>query len=164
MIDACLRLIEPQAKTAKVRLSASVDPGLPLIRVDNRRIRQALLNLISNAVKFTPEGGSAIVSSSLKEDGLEIRVSDSGIGMSPEQIPKAMEAFGQIDSALSRRYEGTGLGLPIAKHLIELHGGRLTIESAVSVGTTVTIVLPLERVVRAPARTIVLPAPELKTA
>jgi signal transduction histidine kinase len=164
MIDACLRLIEPQARTAKVRLSASVDPGLPLIRVDNRRIRQALLNLISNAVKFTPEGGSAIVSSSLKENGLEIRVSDSGIGMSPEQIPKAMEAFGQIDSALSRKYEGTGLGLPIARHLVELHGGRLTIESAVSVGTTVTIELPLGRIVGAPARPMALPAPELKTA
>src|SRR5262249_42057729 len=114
MIEACLRFIEPQAKAAKVRLSTAIEPGLPLIRVDNRRLRQALLNLISNAVKFTPEGGSALVSSARKGESVEIRVTDSGIGMSSEQIPKAMEAFGQIDSALSRKYEGTGLGLPIA--------------------------------------------------
>jgi signal transduction histidine kinase len=164
LVEGCLRLIEPQAREARVKLSSAIEPGLPRIRVDNRRMRQALLNLISNAVKFTPEGGSAAVSAASKNGGIEIRVSDSGIGMSPEQIPKAMEAFGQIDSALSRKYEGTGLGLPIAKHLVELHGGTLTIESAVGVGTTVAIELPPERIVAERFEMAALPAPERKSA
>jgi signal transduction histidine kinase len=165
LVDSCLRLIEPQARDAGVNLSSSIDPGLPNLRVDNRRMRQALLNLISNAVKFTPEGGIATILGARTENGgVCIKVTDTGIGMSPEQIPKAMEAFGQIDSALSRKYEGTGLGLPIAKHLVELHGGRLTVESAAGAGTTVTIDLPPGRVVAHGPNAIVLPVRERKSA
>lgn len=83
-----------------------------------------------------------------------ISVSDTGIGMSIEEIPKALEPFGQIDSKISRKYEGTGLGLPLAKHLVELHGGTLTVESARNVGTTVTITLPPERIAARPARSM----------
>ena len=90
--------------------------------------------------------------SAVTDAGLVISVSDTGIGMAPEEIPKALEPFGQIDSTISRKYEGTGLGLPLAKHLVELHGGRLTVESALNVGTTVTIVLPSERVGARPVR------------
>jgi signal transduction histidine kinase len=98
-------------------------------------------------VKFTPEGGDVRISASLEKEGVAIKVSDTGIGMRPEQIPKALEAFQQIDSKISRKHEGTGLGLPLAKHLVELHGGSLRIESEVNLGTTVTVTLPYERAV-----------------
>jgi signal transduction histidine kinase len=146
-IEASMRLVGPQAEKSKVHLSKAIDENLVLIRADNRRMRQVLINLLSNAVKFTPEGGNVRVSSFRTNVGLAIAISDTGIGMASEEIPKAMEEFGQIDSKISRQHAGTGLGLPLAKHLIELHGGTLTIKSEVNVGTTVTIVLPHERIV-----------------
>ena len=152
VIGTSKRLIEAQAEKAKVRLTEAIEDDLPLVRADERRMRQILINILSNAVKFTPEGGLVRVQSAVTDAGLVISVSDTGIGMSPEEIPKALEPFGQIDSTISRKYEGTGLGLPLAKHLVELHGGKLTVESALNVGTTVTIVLPAERVGSRPAR------------
>ena len=146
-IEASMRLVEPQAEKSKIRLSKAIDEDFSLIHADERRMRQVFINLLSNAVKFTPDGGRVLVSSFRTKAGLAIAVSDTGIGMAPEEIPKALEPFGQIDSKISRNYEGTGLGLPLAKHLIELHGGTLTIKSEVNVGTTVTIVLPPERIV-----------------
>ena len=135
-------------------MTESIEAGLPFVRADDRRIRQILINILSNAVKFTPEGGRVRVETSVRGSGLVISVSDTGIGMSPEEIPKALEPFGQIDSKISRKYEGTGLGLPLAKHLVELHGGTLTVESARNVGTTVTITLPPERIAARPARSM----------
>ncbi|HMI97088.1 MAG TPA: HAMP domain-containing sensor histidine kinase, partial [Micropepsaceae bacterium] len=152
VIEASMRLLGPQAEKSKVQLSKAIDEDLSLIRADDRRMRQVLINLLSNAVKFTPAGGKIRVSSFRMHAGLAIAVSDTGIGMASEEIPKALEEFGQIDSKISRQYEGTGLGLPLAKHLIELHGGTLTIKSEVNVGTTVTIVLPHERIVARTAR------------
>ena len=145
-IEASIRLVAPQAEKAKVRLSASLDPAAEFIRADDRRLRQVFINLLSNAVKFTPEGGDVRVTSRATENGVTIAVNDTGIGMRPEEIPTAMESFGQIDSTLSRKYQGTGLGLPLAKRLVEMHGGSLMIASTVNVGTTVTIVLPPTRV------------------
>ena len=110
-------------------------------------MRQAIVNLLSNAVKFTPGGGSVRVVCGRTDSGVLIIVSDTGVGMAPAEIPRAMEPFGQINSKISRKYEGTGLGLPLAKDLVELHGGTLTIESQVNVGTTVTIELPEQRIV-----------------
>jgi len=146
-IRASRHLVEAQAEKSKVQLFEVIDDELPLIRVDDRRVRQILINLLSNAVKFTPEGGQVRVLAHRKNGGIAIAVSDTGIGMTPEEIPKALESFGQINSKISRKYDGTGLGLPLAKHLTELHGGTLTVESEVNVGTTVTIVLPPERIV-----------------
>jgi two-component system, cell cycle sensor histidine kinase PleC len=110
-------------------------------------MRQILINLLSNAVKFTPEGGTVRASASLNNGEITIAVSDTGIGMTPEQIPRALEAFGQIDSTISRKHEGTGLGLPLAKRLAELHGGVLKIDSKINLGTTVAIVLPRLRTI-----------------
>ena len=149
-IDSCISLIASQARDAKLQVSQSVDRDVVTIRADDRRLRQILINLLSNAVKFTPEGGKIRVSARRKTEGLELSVSDTGIGIAPENIPAALMAFGQIDSALSRKHEGTGLGLPLAKHLVELHGGTLTISSKENVGTTVTILLPAERIVTRP--------------
>jgi signal transduction histidine kinase len=151
-IETCMHFVEPQAEHAKVKLVVSLDRDLPLVRVDDRRLRQILINLIANAVKFTPEDGQVRVAGFRSHGGVAIEVSDTGIGMSVEEIPKAMEPFGQIDSKLSRRYAGTGLGLPIAKHLIDLHGGTLSIESQVNIGTTIGILLPPDRVVETLAR------------
>ena len=110
-------------------------------------MRQVLINLLSNAVKFTPEGGQVRVSSFLKNGELAIEIRDSGIGIAAEDIPKVMSSFGQVESKISRKHEGSGLGLPLAKQLVELHGGALTIESQVDVGTTVTIMLPANRII-----------------
>jgi len=152
MIDASTKFVEMQARRGGVQLSVNVSSELPWVWGDERRLQQALINLLSNAVKFTPRGGQICASAALSHEGMAIAVRDTGIGMAPEDIPKALAPFGQIDSALSRRYEGTGLGLPLAKQLAELHGGSLTIESAVGFGTAVTIVLPPERVVTPPER------------
>jgi two-component system cell cycle sensor histidine kinase PleC len=111
-------------------------------------LKQAVLNLLANAVKFTPAGGSIEIDAALVADGaLEVSIADTGIGMRPEDIPVALEPFRQIDSKTTRRYGGTGLGLPLALRLIELHGGYLRIVSEVGRGTTVSIGLPARRVV-----------------
>jgi signal transduction histidine kinase len=145
-LEACRRIVAAMAETAGVSLSIDVPGGLPRIRSDELRFRQILLNLMSNGVKFTPAGGRVGVSAALAHEGIVIAVEDTGIGMKPEEIPIALEPFRQIDGALSRRFDGTGLGLPLARALVELHGGRLDIDSAPGKGTTVRVWLPLERV------------------
>jgi signal transduction histidine kinase len=106
---------------------------------------------MSNAVKFTPEGGSVTVKAwSEPESGYFFQIIDTGIGVTPENIPKAFSSFGQIDSQLAKRYEGSGLGLPISKALIELGGGVLEMQSEVGKGTTMTIRFPRERIVQTP--------------
>jgi signal transduction histidine kinase len=150
-IEACAHLVEPQTRNSKIRLTTKLDPNITTVRGDERRIRQILLNLLSNAVKFTREG-QVRVASFAKNGGLAIVVSDTGIGIAAEDIPKAMRTFGQVDSKISREYNGTGLGLPLTKHLVELHGGTLTLESQIGVGTTVTVIFPGNRIVRAARR------------
>jgi signal transduction histidine kinase len=147
LVDACLNVIETQAQASKITLSVSLDASMRWIRGDERRLRQILINLLSNAVKFTLEGGQVRVSSvPSKGGGLAISVSDTGAGMAAGDIPKAMTPFGQIDSKIRRKLEGTGLGLPLAKQLAELHGATFAIESKVGAGTIVTFVLPPERI------------------
>jgi signal transduction histidine kinase len=149
LVDASLRLILPRAREAGVNLIEPPLDDLPPLRGDERRLKQVLINLLSNAVKFTPGGGRVALEAAVDaERGLVIKVIDTGIGMAREDIPKALEPFGQVDSKLSRKYEGTGLGLPLSKALVELHGGKLEIESEPGVGTTVTVVLPPERIVK----------------
>jgi signal transduction histidine kinase len=101
-----------------------------------------VLNLLSNAIKFTPSGGKVTIAANAREDAVMISVADTGIGMAEQDIPRALEPFGQISNALTRTHEGTGLGLPLSKSLIELHGGHLEISSAPNAGTTVTVTLP----------------------
>ncbi len=143
--EQCLHLMAPQAATAGVRLSAEFDPNIPDLRADTKRVRQILFNLLSNAVKFTGDGGEVKISTFLCDEGLTVSITDTGIGMAPHEIAKALEPFGQVDSTLARRYEGAGLGLPLAMNLIRLHGGKLTITSATGVGTVVSVLLPMDR-------------------
>jgi signal transduction histidine kinase len=149
LVAGTLRMMQGQAMEADVGISREFEARLPMIRADKRRIQQVLLNLVSNAIKFTPKGGKVTVSAFHAGSELAISVNDTGIGIAAADIPKAFELFRQIDSQLSRKYEGTGLGLPLARQLMELHDGRLTLESEVNAGTTVTMFLPAQRIVEA---------------
>jgi len=150
-IETCRRIIDPMALGAGVALTVDSAAQLPLIHSDQIRLQQILLNLMSNAVKFTPSGGRVTVSAAISESAVVIAVEDTGIGMKAEDIAIALEPFRQIDGALSRRYAGTGLGLPLAKALVELHGGTLDIKSAPGIGTTVCIRFPTARIIDAAA-------------
>jgi PAS domain S-box-containing protein len=146
VIDGVVRLMRERAMRNGLRLTATVAPGLAPLRADPRKLRQILLNLISNAVKFTPAGGSVKVEAERASDGdLLLRVIDTGIGIAAEDIAVALKPFGQVDGTLSRKYEGTGLGLPLTRAMVELHNGRIQIDSEIDQGTTVTIRLPAER-------------------
>ncbi|MBI1206649.1 MAG: PAS domain S-box protein [Azospirillum sp.] len=143
---AAFRLIRSRADKARIMLSARFDAKLPGLIADKRRLTQILLNLLSNGVKFTPPGGEVWVGARrLPHGGLELAVEDTGIGMDEAGIAKAMSMFGRVDNRLSR--EGTGLGLPLTKRLVEAHGGTLTLASQPNLGTTVTMTFPASRVV-----------------
>ncbi len=148
ILSKCRQLLHERASQAGLSIQLVIPEPLPFVFVDGRRIKQVILNLMSNAVKFTPPGGRITLRAELQPpQGLMISVSDNGIGMTKEEVAVALEQFGQIDSELSRQHEGTGLGLPIARSLAELHGGKLDVESQKDSGTAVTIWLPIERVV-----------------
>ena len=148
LIREAVHFVQGQADKSGVRLVTQLDSHTPLLRADELRLRQIVVNLLANAVKFTSQGGSVTVSAKATGLGMVIDVRDTGIGMAEADIPKAMEAFGQIDAANNRARGGTGLGLPITKRLVELHGGTLTIRSKVDVGTTVTVILPKARLLK----------------
>ncbi|MGE0748062.1 MAG: PAS domain-containing sensor histidine kinase [Rhodospirillales bacterium] len=146
VIDASLRLVHERAAHHGVVLAVEA-PVLPLLRGDARILKQALLNLLSNSIKFTPEGGSVTIRALVEaNDDLCIEVADTGIGIAPEDLARVMEPYGQANTEVVRRHAGTGLGLPLVKKLIELHGGSVAIASSVGAGTTVTMRLPAERV------------------
>jgi signal transduction histidine kinase len=141
-----LQIIDARASQGKVELRNLATDRLPSVVADERRLRQVLLNLLSNAVKFTEPGGVVSVAARREPDGsTAISVQDTGIGIPAPDLERILRPFEQVDTGYARRYEGTGLGLPLAKKLVELHGGTLTIESRQGVGTTVTIVLPARR-------------------
>jgi PAS domain S-box-containing protein len=148
LATSVLRVVHQRAEKSGLRIERSDDRDLPALRADERKLKQALLNLLVNAIKFTPTGGMVRLDIRCDAvDGYVFEVRDNGIGMAREDIPTALRQFGQIDSALNRRYEGTGLGLPLTKALVELHGGSLTVESSLGEGTTVTLRLPASRIV-----------------
>jgi len=148
VVEASVRLIRPRADNGQMSITSTIDPEIPLIYADARRVKQVFLNLLSNAVKFTPESGEVTVSAQLNDDGsLAVAVADNGIGMDEEEVTKALSTFGQVDSGLDRKHEGTGLGLPLTKGLMELHGGTLEIESEKGYGSLVMVTFPKERVV-----------------
>ena len=147
VLEATMRMMRPLAERQNVALEMAGDGrGLRLVAVE-RMVCQILLNLLSNAVKFTPAGGHVTLSAARTSEGsLFIAVADSGVGMAPHEIKVALTPFGQVSNALSRKHTGTGLGLPLAKAMMELHGGSLRIASAPGQGTTVSLLFPPERV------------------
>jgi two-component system cell cycle sensor histidine kinase PleC len=146
-VDAVSTMIGDRARAAEVKLESELPENLPLLIGDERAVRQILLNLLSNAIKFTPAGGSIRIAAAQEPDGIHVRVADTGIGIAPEDIPRALARFGQVDNAVTKRSRGTGLGLTLASDLMGLHGGRLLIESAPERGTIITLVFPPERTV-----------------
>ncbi len=148
LVGSCLTLVKEGVQIADVEIEHDVAPGIPLLRADERKLKQILVNVLSNAIKFTPAGGKVTLSIWCHADsGHVFQLADTGIGIAPEDIPKAISPFQQIDSVLNRRHEGTGLGLPLCKALVELHGGSLDLQSEVGVGTVVTIRFSAERIV-----------------
>ncbi len=149
VIVDCVRGVEQLATRSQVGISVSVFDGIDRLKADDQRLHQMVLNLLSNAVKFTPKGGEVCISAFRSGGNVAIAVSDTGIGMTDDDIPKALEPYGQVEGRKGEWNVGTGLGLPLTKELAERHGGSLSIESTVGVGTTMTLLLPADP---APAR------------
>ncbi len=148
LVGSCQRLVNDRAFEAGLKLSVEIAKGLPAFFADELRIKQILLNLLSNAIKFTPEGGAINLKVEIDSVGrFRFSVSDTGIGIAPEDVETALSDFGQVDGSLTRRYEGSGLGLPLSKKLAEAHGGELFIESEPGVGTTVVVLFLKERTI-----------------
>ena len=144
--EAC-RMVSAQAVQSRLQIRNNIPGDVPHIHGDERRIKQIVLNLLSNAIKFTPEGGVVTVTAEEAVDGMWLQIADTGIGIAEADMKNVLERFGQVDSAYTRMHQGTGLGLPLTKQLIELHGGWLGIKSEVNVGTSVSVIFPPERLI-----------------
>jgi len=160
LANRAIRLLADRARSGGVSVTTEeLDQDLPPISADPRRVLQILVNLLSNAVKYTPRGGRVWVRGESHSDGtVEIRITDTGIGIDPEDVPKVLAPFGRTESSYVRNTEGTGLGLPLTKRLVELHGGTLWIDSGVGVGTTVAVAFPPSRNLRPGSASATSPA------
>jgi two-component system cell cycle sensor histidine kinase PleC len=148
IITSAIRMVEQRARDNDIEIINKVNIGSSKFRADDRRIKQILVNLLTNAVKFTPSGGSVTLEANVQRDGrFLLSVSDTGVGMGIEEIETAMQRFGQVDREDRSDQEGTGLGLPLTRDLIELHGGEMIIFSTPNVGTTVKAIFPAERII-----------------
>lgn len=146
VIDATCRLIRPRAERAGLSVVARVPASLPRLWGDERKLKQILLNLVSNAVKFTPSGGQIEIAASFHvQAGFSVTVQDTGIGIAAENLRRVLEPFVQVENSLTRSHEGSGLGLPLAAKMAELHGGKLSIDSDLGKGTRVALTLPARR-------------------
>ena len=148
-VVAAIRLVQHRAEQSGLTLENRIDEATPHILSEDKLVRQMIINLLSNAVKFTPKGGKiSVYSKPYGEDGMQIVVEDTGIGMAAEDIPIAMEPFAQVDSDLSRKFEGTGLGLPLVNSIMKMHGGQLNLESEPNVGTKAKLEFPASAIVK----------------
>jgi signal transduction histidine kinase len=146
---SCLMLVRERAQRATLELRADIAEQLPPYLADARRFKQIIINLLSNAIKFTPAKGTVTIALGLTESGaVRLRVADTGIGIAPENIANVLLPFTQVDSAYNRKHQGTGLGLPLTKAFVELHGGTFTVESALGRGTAATALFPSTRLQR----------------
>jgi signal transduction histidine kinase len=146
VVAAVQQLVKGRAEAKGIVLTDRLADGLPRLHADRRTLKQMLLNLLSNGIKFTPSGGSVRIDGTVAANGgIRLAVSDTGIGIAPEHLGKVLEPFGQVDSPLAREHQGTGLGLPLVKAMVELHGGRLELDSAEGRGSTVALCFPPRR-------------------
>jgi signal transduction histidine kinase len=143
-LENALILVRERASRRGIRLGSTVDERLGVITGDERKVKQVLLNLLSNALKFTPEGGRIDVQARLDDGMAEISVADTGVGIAPEDQEAVFEEFRQVGGA-EKKAEGTGLGLALSRKFIELHGGRIGVKSQVGMGSTFTFTLPVRR-------------------
>jgi signal transduction histidine kinase len=142
LVEQILTTFRSELEKKRLTFGTDLEPEMPPVIADRERLSAVLENLVVNAIKFTPEGGRVWVEARQDAAGVTVTVGDSGIGMSPDDVTVALTPFGQVDNRLERRYEGTGLGLPLTKALIELHGGRLSFESARGSGTRAMVRFP----------------------
>jgi signal transduction histidine kinase len=147
LVEDCAASMQPLAKRARIVLRTSLAPDLPTVVADPRRLKQILLNLLTNAIKFTKEGGQVIVSGTTVDGELRLRVRDNGVGMTKDEIAFAMQPFHQLDTA-PRKQTGTGLGLPVTKALVDANRARLVLTSEPGVGTSADVIFPAERLFR----------------
>lgn len=140
-LDSALTLVRERAGRRAIALDLKIDDRLGHIQADERKVRQVVLNLLSNAIKFTPEGGRIEVGAMPKDGFVEVSVSDTGIGIAPEDQEKVFEEFRQVGTA-SKKAEGTGLGLTLCRKFVELHGGKIWVKSQLGAGSTFTFALP----------------------
>jgi signal transduction histidine kinase len=148
VIRASVLLVAEHAANHGINIFVSICEPVPLIRADEVRLKQILINLLSNAVKFTPRNGEIHVSADQSPNGdVVFGVRDTGIGMASDDIPRIQQPFVQLDDVATKRYEGTGLGIPLALAIAKLHGGSLNFQSRQGMGTTVTLTLPVERII-----------------
>lgn len=148
IVNSVVRQVQPLATTAEVVIETDIGDNSIRLSVDESRLRQIVRNLLSNSIKFTPAGGCVRISASFAHNGdLVLAVADNGIGISPDDLPRILEPFQQVDNSLSRKYEGTGLGVPLACAMANLHDGRLEYESELGNGTTANLILPCSRIV-----------------
>ena len=148
IVESVVRVVQPRSQEADIQTTVTIASGLPRLRADSRHLKQIMLNILSNALKFTEGGGRVDVTVAIEADGdLAIAVADTGIGMTDDEVKIATARFGQVESSMVRKYHGTGLGLPLAIDLLDLHEGRLDIVSTKGKGTTVTVRFPASRLV-----------------
>jgi signal transduction histidine kinase len=160
LVRGCERIVRARAMERRLNLVVEVAEGMPPILVDDVKFKQIILNLMSNAVKFTSPGGTVKLTATVDPArGVAVAVSDTGIGIRPEDLPKVFVPFHQVDNVYARSNPGTGLGLTLSKGLAELHGGRLSIESVFGTGTTVTLTLPPGRIVWTESAGLPFPLP-----
>jgi signal transduction histidine kinase len=142
-LENAITLVRERATRHGIALQLDLAPRLGEVVGDERKVKQVLLNLLSNAVKFTPEGGRISLKAGQRDGAVEISVTDTGVGIAPEDQATIFEEFRQVGSDATRKQEGTGLGLTLAKKFVELHGGRIWVESKLGSGATFTFTLPL---------------------
>ena len=142
-IDNAVTLVRERAARRAITLEVGIDPQLGEVKGDERKVKQVLLNLLSNAIKFTPEGGRVEVHAGLSDGFAEISVTDTGVGIAPEDHEAVFEEFRQVGTDYAKKHEGTGLGLTLSRRFVELHGGKIWVKSQLGQGATFTFTLPV---------------------
>jgi CheY-like chemotaxis protein/anti-sigma regulatory factor (Ser/Thr protein kinase) len=145
LVEVCLETVQPLVKPNHLRLEMKIEPGLPPLFTDQEKVRQILINLLGNAIKYTKKG-SVTVTAARQGNDLKLAVADTGIGIPKEDLERIFEEFQQVDTSTTRKYGGTGLGLSISRHLTHLLNGEITVSSTVGKGSTFTVVIPLRYV------------------
>ena len=143
VFETAVSMVRERATRQGLRLTMAVDPSVGRLEADERKVKQILFNLLTNAVKFTPAGGQVTLAASVVDDQIEISVRDTGVGITAEDQERIFEEFYQV--GLAKTQEGTGLGLALTRRLVEVHHGRLSVESELGVGSTFTVMLPLRQ-------------------
>lgn len=143
LLEGSLRMLREKSMKQNIKLDMQLEKGVGTVNADSRKIKQVVFNLLANALKFTPEGGKVVLSATKHKECVHISISDNGIGIAEDELEKIFQKFSQVDGSLSRRHEGTGLGLALSKKLVEMHGGEIWVESKLGMGSKFTFSIPV---------------------